>query len=257
MSEPRARRARRPRRARSQHFLRTRGLAAELVRAAGVCADDLVLDLGAGTGRLTAELACAARRVVAVELDPALAAGLRGRWTGVDVLETDAATVRLPSEPFRIVANLPFDRTTAILRHLLDDPRVPLLRADLIVEWAVAVKRAVPWPSTVNGVVWGAWYTSAVVRRLSRIAFDPPPTVDAGVLVFERRSVPLVPIRDGRAYRRFVAAGFRHGLRAVVRPRLLRRHRAGSSSPRDLDAHDWAALYRSATNATISSTPGS
>jgi 23S rRNA (adenine-N6)-dimethyltransferase len=249
VSERRARLARRPGRPRSQHFLRSQALAAELVRDAGVRREDLALDLGAGTGRLTAELARVARTVIAVEIDARMAGRLRGRWPAVEVVEGDAATLRLPRVPFRVVANLPFNRTTAILRHLLDDPRVPLVRADLIVEWGVAVKRAIPWPSTVNGVVWGAWYTCALTRRLPRNAFDPAPRVDAGVLVFERRAHLLVPERDARSYRRFVAAGFRHGLRAVVPSRTLRKHRFAGSAPRDLDAHDWAALYASVTSA--------
>ena len=168
-----ARRARgaRPNRARSQHFLRSGALASELVRDAGVSSDDLVLDLGAGSGRLTNELARRARSVVAVELDPRWVTHLRGRWPNVVVVAGDAKRVPLPGEPFRVVANLPFDHTTAILRHLLDDPRTPLLRADLVVEWGVAVKRALPWPSRLNDVLWGAWYRFALVRRLPPTAF--------------------------------------------------------------------------------------
>jgi 23S rRNA (adenine-N6)-dimethyltransferase len=202
-----------------------------------------VLDLGAGSGRLTAELARSARRVVAVELDARWAEHLRGRWPNVDVLETDAASCRLPREPFRVVANLPFDRTTAILRHLLDDPSAPLVRADVIVEWSVALKRSLPWPSTLNDVVWGAWYSSSLARRLPRRAFEPPPSVDAGVLVLERRAHPLVPVGCWRSYRGFVARGFRRGLRAVVAPRTLRKVGVVGAEARDLDAHQWAALF--------------
>ena len=245
MSEQRARGARPPGRARSQHFLRSRAFAAEIVRDAGVRTDELVVDLGAGGGRLTAELAAAARQVVAVELDEAWATSLRGRWANVRVIQADAATVPLPRDPFRVVANLPFDRTTDILRHLLDDPRVPLVRADVVVEWAVALKRAVPWPSTVNGVLWGAWYASSVARRLPRSSFDPPPGVDAGVLVLERRARPLVSERSWRSYRAFVAAGFRRGLRAIAPARTLRQLRLARLEPRELDAHQWATLFSS------------
>lgn len=224
----------RPPRARSRHFLRTRALAAELVRDAGVCADDLVLDLGAGSGRLTAELARVARRVVAVELDAELAARLRGRWPNVEVVHGDAALLRLPREPFTVVANLPFSRTNDLLRLLLGDPRTPLERADLVVEWGVALKRGLPWPSTVNGVVWGAFYETAIARRLPRSAFDPPPSVDAGVLVVRRRAAPLVPPALAQDYRAFVAAGFRHGVRAVAPVRAI---------ARELDAHQWAGLF--------------
>ena len=243
MSEPRARAARRPGQPRSQHFLRSRALAAELVRDADVGADDLVLDLGAGSGRLTAELAGTAGRVVAVELDPRLAERLRGRWANVEVIVGDAADVPLPREPFRVVANLPFDGTTAILRHLLDDPQVPLVRADVIVEWGVAVKRALPWPATVNDVLWGAWYATALARRLPPSAFEPPPSVAAGVLVLERRPHPLVPEEHWRAYRGFVAAGFRRGPRSVASAKALRVLGAAGAAARELDAHQWAALY--------------
>lgn len=243
MSERHAHGARRSGRARSQHFLRTQALAAELVRDAGIGSGDLVLDLGAGSGRLTAELARAARQVIAVELDPRFAGHLRGRWRNVEIVEADAAAVRLPREPFRVVANLPFASTTAILRHLLDDPRAPLLRADVIVEWPVALKRSLPWPSTLNDVVWGAWYSTSLARRLPSGAFDPPPSVDAGVLVLERRVCPLVPERRVREYRRFVAGGFRGGPRSVAPARLLRRLGMTGAAPRELDAHQWAALY--------------
>ena len=74
---------RRPARAaRGQHFLRSSRLAAELVREAGVAAGDVVVDVGAGTGLLTRELAAAGARVTALELDPALAADLRRRFAG-------------------------------------------------------------------------------------------------------------------------------------------------------------------------------
>ncbi len=230
MSERRAQTARRSRRARSQHFLRSR-YAAELVRDADLAELDFVVDLGAGGGRVTGELARSVQRVVAVELDPQLAEQLRGRWANVGVLEADAREVELPREPFRVVANLPFHGTNEILRHLLDDPRVPLVRADLVVQWGVAVKRGLPWPSTVNGAVWGAWYSTRVARRLPRTAFRPAPSVDAAVLVFERRAQPLVPEHRAADYRRFVARRFRHGRQGL------------GIEPRQLDVYEWARLF--------------
>jgi 23S rRNA (adenine-N6)-dimethyltransferase len=238
----RARPARRPA-ARSQHFLRTSGLASAIVRAARIGPDDLVIDLGAGSGRLTSALAREARRVVAVELDPRWAAFLRDRWPNVDVVEEDAALVDLPTECFRVVANLPFERSASVLRHLLDDPTVPLERADLVVEWSLAVKRSLPWPSTVSDVLWGAWYRVTLLRRLPPSAFEPVPSVAAGLLSIERRPEPLVDPSRVRAYHGFVATGFRHGLRRVAPTGALGRHRG--RAPRDLDAHEWAELFRS------------
>jgi 23S rRNA (adenine-N6)-dimethyltransferase len=233
------------RRGLDQHFLRSSRLAGELVRAAAVGRDDLVLELGAGSGRLTAELARAAERVLAVELDPRLAGELRrrlGRASNVAVLEGDGLDLALPAEPFRVLANLPFGRTTAFLRRLLDNPLVPLERADLIVEWGVALKRSAVWPSTLLGATWGAWWTFRIDRRLAAACFEPAPSVDAAVLVVARRESPLVPAAEARAYHHFVASGFNRGLKAVASPRIVRRV-ARRAAPRDLDAHQWAALF--------------
>jgi 23S rRNA (adenine-N6)-dimethyltransferase len=234
-------------RGRGQHFLRSSKLAAELVRAARVQPGDLVLDLGAGTGVLTAALARRTSRVVAVELDARLAAGLRERFPEVEVHTADALRLMLPRTPFKVVANLPFDCGTAILRRLLD-PRVPLQSADLIVQWGLATKRAAVWPTTQLAAYWGAWYELTVMRRLPASVFAPPPTVDAAVLRIERRSKPLVPASDRRAYEAFLAKGYREGPRAVVPWRRLKQCEAElgfdrHANARDLDVRQWAELY--------------
>src|SRR5262249_36161849 len=120
---------------RSQHFLRDPALAAALVRVAGIGRRDVVVDIGAGTGRLTSELARVAGRVIAVERAPQLVRRLAGRWANVEVVSADVVDAGLPAEPFSVVANLPFSRTTDILHLLLDDPGTPLERAVLVVQW--------------------------------------------------------------------------------------------------------------------------
>ena len=229
-----------------QHALRSSALAAELVRAAGVRPHELVLDLGAGSGVLTAALVRARARVVAIELDPVLVRRLQTRFD--HVVEDDITRVPLPREPFRVVANLPFSSTTAALKRLLD-PAVPLIQADVIVEWHLAVKRAAVWPSTRLGVEWSAWHELSVSCRLPRCCFAPQPQVDAAVLRAVRRREPLVPVEHARAYRGFLQRGFRNGPRAVVPGRQLTRL-AGelgfdrAARPRDLDAAQWATLFR-------------
>jgi len=235
---------------RGRHALRSRAFADELVRDSGIASGDLVLDLGAGAGLLTGALRAAGARVVAVELDPVLVSTARkrfGRDEHVRIVHGDAARVALPTEPFAVLANLPFAVGTAILRRLLDDPRVPLTRLDAIVEWGLAAKRARVWPSTQLSVYWSAWYDLAIARRVPREAFAPPPSVDAAVLRAVRRVEPLVPVAQARAYLAFLQHGFAEPgrLRRIVPRAALRRVAfANDANARDLDARQWAALYR-------------
>jgi 23S rRNA (adenine-N6)-dimethyltransferase len=226
-----------------RHYLRSRSLAEQLALDAGVRPGELVLDLGAGRGIITRALRDLGARVVAVELDAHVLPELRR--LGVEVVRADARAAQLPREPFRVVANLPFGAGTAILRRLFDDPRVPLVSSDVIVEWGLATKRAAVWPSTLTSVYWGAWYELTVARRVPRACFAPPPSVDAAVLRAVRRAEPLVPVRDARDYRTFLQRAF--GDKRVPQAHKLATqlgfdpHARG----RDLDARQWAALYRS------------
>jgi 23S rRNA (adenine-N6)-dimethyltransferase len=232
--------------AHGRHFLRNNVLAAEVVRSAKVGAGDLVLDIGAGGGALTSALVRAGADVIAIELDPLLAARLRKRFGRV--IEADARDVDLPCEPFHVVANLPFAIGTSMLRRFLR-PETALRSAAVVVDWRLAVKRASLWPSTRLGVEWSAWFELTVVRRLPRCCFSPPPSVDAGVLRATRLPDPLVAPCDAVAYRRFLDRGFRQGVRSLAPPRMLKRvaDELGfdrRAAPRDLDARQWAALHR-------------
>jgi 23S rRNA (adenine-N6)-dimethyltransferase len=244
--------------ARGRHALRSRAFADELVREAGIGAGDLVLDLGAGAGLLTGAIRAARARVLAVELDPALATTVRTRFAGdplVRVVEGDATRVPLPEEPFAVLANLPFAHGTAILRRLLDDPGVPLRQLDAIVEWGLAAKRTRVWPSTQLGCYWGAWFDLSVTRRIARSAFAPPPSVDAAILRAVRRLDPLVPVAEAPDYLALLRAGF--SSEAPLRRRLPRGllHRLGhelgfapDALARDLDARQWAAVHAALTS---------
>lgn len=219
-----------------RHLLCSRSLAEEIVRDAGIGRGELVVDVGAGTGVLTRALLAAGARVLAVEPDGRSAARLRRACPEADVVQATAAAVTWPAEPFRVVANLPFLASAEICRTLLGNPALALQSADLIVEWDLAAKRARLWPSTVAGVVWGAWYELRVARRLPPEVFVPRPSVAAGVLRATRRAVPLVDPASAGAFEHFVRRGFARG-------------------GRELDAYGWARRFRAAAGRNVRSRP--
>jgi 23S rRNA (adenine-N6)-dimethyltransferase len=242
-----------------QHFLRSRRVAAELVNLAAVGDRDLVLEIGAGTGRLTEALARRARGVIAVDIDPDLTARLRRSFAGtpgVEVIEGDFLHMALPAVPFRAFGNVPFALTSAILRRLLEEAGAPLVRADLIVQYEVARKRASVWPGTLASLRLLPWWQFNLVRRLSRSSFEPPPLVDAGMLAITRRTPPLLPSEQRAEFGRFLSAAFRRAPYPVRRSlgdlvsgkgwRQFARDRGidPTAAPHDLDVFDWVELFR-------------
>jgi 23S rRNA (adenine-N6)-dimethyltransferase len=175
------------RRSLGQNFLHP-DWAERLVESADFQSGQLVLEVGAGSGVMTLALARRHVDVIALELDPVWARKLAGVVRGGDVsqvrvVRADVLTFPLPSRPFRVVGNLPFGATTATLRRLLADPRIPLQRADLIVQWEVARKRSAIPADTLLGTTWAPWWEFELGDRIPSTAFKPVPRAEACHLV--------------------------------------------------------------------------
>ena len=156
-------------------------VARSLVDAACVRPGELVLDLGAGDGTITRRLAASGARVIAFELHPGRAAFLRrsAADSDVKVVRADVRDLRLPTRPFRVVANPPFDGISAILVRLTSTGS-RLDRADLVVPRKVALvwQRRLARPRS-------AWLVTASVP-IPRSAFTPRPRIDACIMTIER-----------------------------------------------------------------------
>lgn len=152
--------------------------AQRLVDQAEVRPGQLVVDLGAGTGALTAPLLDAGAEVIAVELHPARAERLRRRFPTdrVRVLELDARDLRLPGRPFRVVSNPPYG-ITASLVSLITQRSSRMVRADLLLRRGV-VNRYLDRPPRR--------YLASRGMTMPRQAFTPPPRVDSAVLTLRR-----------------------------------------------------------------------
>jgi 16S rRNA (adenine1518-N6/adenine1519-N6)-dimethyltransferase len=189
----------RPAKRLGQNFVIDAGTIRRIITLAGLTDDDVVLEVGPGLGSLTLGLLEAARRVIAVEVDPVLAAelpqtaaarapGLAGR---LEVLNVDAlAFTAEPAgdPPTALVANLPYNVAVPVLLHLLDAV-ASIGHALVMVQAEVADRMCAPPGSRTYGVpsVKLAWYGSA--RRagtVSRSVFWPVPNVDSALVSFAR-----------------------------------------------------------------------
>ena len=247
------------RRTLSQNFLVDRRAIDALVDGSEVGNGDLVVDIGAGNGLISAALVRRGAQVLAIERDPSLAERLRAKfatWPAVTVVEGDVLETPPPDKPFSVVANLPFGITTKILRHLLDSDA--LARADVIVQAEVARKRGSGGRGTLLNACWEPWFEFATGARIAASAFRPRPRVDAAVLIVTRRSPPLVDPASRRDYVDFVTAAF-EGARPTVASALARsipRSRfaglarelgfGADALPAQLDVSQWAGLFHAA-----------
>ncbi|GAA4892726.1 23S rRNA (adenine-N6)-dimethyltransferase [Stackebrandtia albiflava] len=232
------------RRSLSQNFLTDPATAAFIVRLSKVGRDDLVVEPGPGRGILTRALLRKCGRVDAYELDGRYAARL-SRLFGTDprmrCMHQDFLTAHPPREPFSVVANIPYSRTSAIVDWCLSAER--LRSATLVTQWEFARKRTGDYGrwSRLTVLHWPRfdWRLEA---RIDRHRFDPVPRVDSGVLRLVRRPTPLLTGAALADYRALVTRGFTgvggdlfKSLRPMVPTRLLATgFRAAGISPRAL-----------------------
>jgi 16S rRNA (adenine1518-N6/adenine1519-N6)-dimethyltransferase len=199
----------RPTKRLGQNFVHDANTVRRIVAAAGLSPDDVVLEVGPGLGSLTLGLLSAARSVVAVEIDPTLAARLPATVAEraptladrLHVVLADALAVPvadLPAAPTALVANLPYNVAVPVVLRLLAD--LPgLLRGLVMVQAEVADRLAAGPGSRTYGVpsVKAAWY--ADVRRagtVPRSVFWPVPNVDSALVSFVRRPAPSTVSRE-------------------------------------------------------------
>ncbi|WP_377644531.1 16S rRNA (adenine(1518)-N(6)/adenine(1519)-N(6))-dimethyltransferase RsmA [Oryzobacter terrae] len=186
-----------------QNFVVDGNTVRRIVRVAGVGEDDTVVEVGPGLGSLTLALLPVVGRVVAVEVDPALAAALPATVAKhtpdlvdrFEVVEADAMQVTgLPGPPpTALVANLPYNVSVPVVLRFLE--HVPTLRTILVmVQLEVAERLAAGPGSKTYGVpsVKAAWYADVrLAGTVSRSVFWPVPNVDSGLVALTRREPPV------------------------------------------------------------------
>ncbi|AOY56691.1 16S rRNA (adenine(1518)-N(6)/adenine(1519)-N(6))-dimethyltransferase RsmA [Candidatus Rhodoluna planktonica] len=183
-----------------QNFVTDPNTIRRIVAAAKLDGDETVVEIGPGLGSLTLGLLESVKKVIAVEIDPKMAAELedtvaaRAPGTVFQLVRADAMKVtELPNAPDALVANLPYNISVPVLLHFLETFS-SLEKGLVLVQAEVAHRLAATPGSKIYGIpsVKLAWYAeSALAGNVGRNIFWPVPNVDSALVYFEKRQKPL------------------------------------------------------------------
>ena len=204
-----------------QNFLIDSHVVDKIIAAAEITKDDFVLEIGPGIGTMTQYLACAARKVVAVEIDKALIPILEdtlsdydnARVINNDVLKVDIAKLAEEEnggKPIKVVANLPYYITTPIIMGLFEN-HVPIKSITVMVQKEVADRMQVgPGTKDYGALSLAVQYYAKqyIVANVPPNCFMPRPKVGSAVIRLERYEEPPVKVKDEKLMFRIIRASF-------------------------------------------------
>lgn len=208
MSEPYAKKSL------GQHWLHDKPSLNAMCQSAEVAPDDVILEVGPGTGELTKQLLTKTAKVIALELDQQLVTYLLARFASVagnklDVQNGDIRTYDLSKLPssYKIVANIPYYLTANLMRLLTDTPYKPQV-VSLLVQKEVAQRvAATPGKMSQLAVFVQLYYDVSLGQLVPAKLFTPPPKVDSQILVLKNRGKPLYDVQQ-KPFFKLVKAGF-------------------------------------------------
>ncbi len=215
-----------PKRSLSQNFLSDPRILGRIADAVGATKDDTVLEIGPGKGALTGQLLERAGRVVAIEKDRELVAGLKSKVPELILAEGDALEIdwhALVDGSFIVAGNIPYNITSPLIDKALTPPRP--VRVVFLVQKEVAERVAAGPGSKEYGALSVGVQAVSKPERLFTVpkgAFFPVPKVDSAVLRMTPLEQPLIPDAEVEPFRRFVVGLFGYRRKQLVR--ALREH---------------------------------
>ena len=201
-----------------QHFLIDEEVLGQIIAAAQLTADDVVVEVGPGLGVLTRELAKQSGRVIAIELDDRLAAILSeslSAFKNVTIINDDVLKVapetllsELKTTSYKVVANLPYYITSPVLRHFLEAQIKPQSMVVMVQKEVAEEIAAKPGKMSLLSIGVQLYGQPEIVARVPAESFYPAPAVGSAILKVTPYSQPPVEISDTDGFFRLARAGF-------------------------------------------------
>ena len=202
-----------PRKSLGQHFLFDQGALRRIVVAADLQPDDVVVEVGPGTGLLTKLLADRAARVLAVEMDGGLVARLRSDLDAISNLEVVHGDARewdpaVVGGPYKLVANLPYYAASPIVRRFLECSQPPRLMVVTVQREVAQSMAAPPGRMRTLSVATQLYGLPRIVGYIRPGSFRPAPKVTSAIVRVDVLDSPALPLDDTAAFFTLVRAGF-------------------------------------------------
>ena len=212
-----------------QNFLIDTHVLDKIIASAEITKDDMVLEIGPGIGTMTQYLACAAGKVVAVEIDKTLIPILEdtlSEYDNVQIINQDVLKVNLAKlaeeenggKPIKVVANLPYYITTPIIMGLFEN-HVTLKSITVMVQKEVADRMQVgPGTKDYGALSLAVQYYAKpyIVANVPPNCFMPRPKVGSAVIRLERYEEPPVQVADEKLMFRIIRASFNQRRKTLV-----------------------------------------
>lgn len=245
----------------SQNFLVSKNLINRLIDLTGITPEETVLDIGAGQGTLTKELAGKAKRVLAYEIDPVMYGRLFknvAHMQNVELIHEDFLNAELPDYEYNVFANIPFNITAEIIKKLTNADNPPK-RTFLMIQLEASKKYIGDPKETLTSIMLHPWYTIEIAHNFSSRDFYPIPNVDIVLLKILKKSYPDIPVEDRQQYNDFIVYAFKYsnpsvekGLRKLFSKQEFNRASdkygiKSDAKPAHLTYDQWLGLYTAYT----------
>lgn len=232
-----------------QNFLVNPHVLDRIIEAGAIVGQDIILEVGPGTGALTERLASTGARIIAIEKDQRLIEPLRLKLPTVDVreadiLDFDIAALGVKVGGYKIIANIPYYLTSHLIRNALESWPMPSLMVLMVQEEVARRMMAKPGDMNLLALSVQLYGTPSLIARVSRNSFRPVPDVDSAVVKIE-----IHPSADRDANERILAIAKksfgqkRKQLKASIPAETLERAGiAPTARPQDLSVDQWRLL---------------
>ncbi len=213
-----------------QNFLIDEQVIENIIEAANISTEDVVIEIGPGLGTLTNKLLERAKKVIAIELDNKMISILKDRFLlynnfvllNEDVLKIDFDKLikdqNIEKDKIKIVANLPYYITTPIIMKLLEE-KVPTKNITVMIQKEVADRlTAVPGEKETGAITYCVYYycESEKIMIVPNTSFIPQPQVSSEVITLNIRENPPVNLKDEKKFFQIIKASFMQRRKTLI-----------------------------------------